>query len=175
MATPVAAALFWHFLLLCSIAVGGTSTVMPDMYRFVVEQHGWLSASEFAELYTLAQVSPGPNALWVTLIGLQAGGWLGALATTLALLIPSVAFSLGAVALHARNPESRLGLAIRSGLAPLALGFMFAGAWLLLRSVGQEWQGYALTAATLVVVLRTRLNPLWMIGAGALAGVLGFV
>src|SRR5207237_266771 len=68
-------ALFWHFLLLGCIAVGGVSTVMPDMYRYVVDERGLVTARQFADLYALAQAAPGPNALWVTLLGLQAAGW----------------------------------------------------------------------------------------------------
>src|SRR5437868_10850971 len=86
--------LFWHFLLLGCLAIGGVSTVMPDMHRYVVEELGLVSAREFADLYALAQAAPGPNALWVTLLGLQAAGGLGALATTLGVLLPATTFSL---------------------------------------------------------------------------------
>lgn len=172
---PVWLALFWQFFLLCCISVGGTNTVMPDMHRYVVEEHAWISDRQFADLYALGQAAPGPNALWVTLVGLQIAGWQGAAATTLALLIPSTALSFAAVALHARNPHSTLGVALRRGLAPIAVGLMFASGWLLLRSASDVWQGYALTLATFVAVLRTRLNPLWLIAAGAGCGVAGFV
>jgi chromate transporter len=40
-------ALFWHYLLLCTIAAGGISSVIPDMQRYVVEVHAWMSAQEF--------------------------------------------------------------------------------------------------------------------------------
>lgn len=170
-----AAALFWRFLLLSAIAVGGTQTVMPGMHRYVVDERGLMTGREFADLYTLAQASPGPNALWVTLIGMQAAGWLGAASATLALLIPTAVFSLGVVALQARDPDSPVAKALRRGLAPIALGFMFSSAWVLLGSVAAQWQGYAITLLTLLVVLRTRIHPLWMIGAGALAGIAGFV
>ncbi len=175
MEMPVWLALFGQFFLLCAISVGGTNTVMPDMHRFVVEEHGWISDRQFADLYALAQAAPGPNALWVTLIGLQVDGWRGAAATTLALLIPSTALSFAAVTLHARHPHSQLGIALRRGLAPIAVGLMFSSGWLLLRSASDQWQGYAITLATLVAVLRTRLNPLWLIAGGAACGVAGFV
>lgn len=172
---PVWLSLFWQFFLLCCISVGGANTVMPDMHRYVVEEHAWISDRQFADLYALAQAAPGPNALWVTLVGLQIDGWRGAVATTLALLIPSTALSFAAVALQARHPHSQLGTALRRGLAPIAVGLMFSSSWLLLRSASGEWQGYAITAATFVAVLRTRLNPLWLIAGGAACGVAGFV
>jgi len=167
--------LFWHFLLLSCLSIGGLNTVMPDMHRYVVEEHALITSREFADVYAIAQAAPGPNALWVTLVGLQAGGWLGALATTLALFIPATSFSLIAVTLHARNPDAPFALALRRGLAPVAVGFMLASAWLLVRSADHNWQGYAITLLTVVAVLTTRLNPLILISAGALVGIAGFI
>jgi len=96
------------------------------MYRYVVDEQGMVTARQFADLYALAQAAPGPNALWVTLLGLQAAGWTGAVATTLGALIPATVFSLIASALHAQHADAPLALAIRRGLAPVALGFMLA-------------------------------------------------
>jgi chromate transporter len=168
-------ALFWHFLLLGCIAVGGVSTVMPDMYRYVVDERGMVTGRQFADLYALAQAAPGPNALWVTLLGLQAAGWAGAVATTLGVLVPATGFSLVASALHARHADTPLALAVRRGLAPVALGFMLASGWLLLRSVEHGWRGYAIALVTVAIAVGTRLNPLWLMAAGAAAGIGGLV
>ncbi len=168
-------ALFWHFLLLGCLAVGGVSTVMPDMYRYMVDEQGMVTARQFADLYALAQAAPGPNALWVTLLGLQAAGWSGAIATTLGVLIPATGFSLIASALHAQHADAPLALAVRRGLAPVALGFMLASGWLLLRSVEHGWSGYIIALVTFVVAAATRLNPLWLMAAGAAAGIAGFI
>ena len=167
--------LFWHFLLLGCLAVGGVSTVMPDMHRYVVEELGLVSAREFADLYALAQAAPGPNALWVTILGLHAAGALGAIATTLGVLIPATTVSYIASLLHAKHADSPLALAFRRGLAPVALGFMLASGWLLLRSIGQSVSGYALALAALGVAMGTRVNPLWVMAAGAIAGIAGVV
>jgi len=166
-------ALFWHFLLLGCLAVGGVSTVMPDMYRYVVDEQGFVTARQFADMYALSQAAPGPGALWVTLLGMQAAGWTGAIATTLGVLIPATTFSLVASVFHAQHPDAPLALAIRRGLAPVALGFMLASGWLLLRSVGHGVPGYALALVTFIVATATRMNPLWLIAAGALAGIAG--
>lgn len=165
--------LFLHFLLLGCIAVGGVSTVMPDMYRYMVDEQGLVTARQFADLYALAQAAPGPNAMWVTLLGMQAGGLAGAFATTLGVLIPATVFTLVASALHAQHAGAPFALAVRRGLAPVALGFMLASGWLVLRSVGHGWEGYGLALATFIVASATRLNPLWLMAAGALAGIAG--
>jgi chromate transporter len=173
MAIPLG--LFVHFLLLGCLAIGGMSTVMPDMHRYVVEEMGLVSAREFADLYALAQAAPGPNALWVTVLGLHAAGGMGAIATTLGVLIPATSFSLVASVLHARHADSPIALALRRGLAPVALGFMLASCWLLLLAVGHDWRSYALAAVALVVAMRTDINPLWLLAGGGLLGVAGLV
>ncbi len=167
--------LFWHFLLLGCLAIGGVSTVMPDMYRYVVDEKGLVSAREFADLYAIAQAAPGPNALWVTILGLHAAGWLGAIATTLGVLLPASSFSYVASVLHAKHADSRLALAFRRGLAPVALGFMLGSCWLLLNAVSHDWPGYLLALVAVAVVLTTELNPLWLLAGGAVLGVAGVI
>jgi len=169
------AGLFWHVLLLGAVAVGGLSTVMPDIYRYMVEEQALISGREFADAYAIAQAAPGPNALWVALVGLQAGGVAGALAAIVAILLPATTFTCVAIALHARRPDAPLALALRRGLSPVAVGFMLASGWVLVRSVEHGWQGYALTAATVFAVMRTRLNPLVLLALGAAAGIVGLV
>ena len=67
--------LFLHFLVLWFLAIGGPSTILPDIHRYVVEVHHLLTSAQFAEIYTLAQVAPGPNVMYVTLIGWHLAGW----------------------------------------------------------------------------------------------------
>jgi chromate transporter len=170
-----AGGLFLRFFILCTLAVGGLNTVMPGMFHYVVDEQGWLTARQFTDLYALGQAAPGPNALWVTLIGLQIASWQGAIATTAAMLLPGIAFSLGMVALQARNPHAPFAVAFRRGLAPIAIGLMFSSGWVLLRSIGHDWTGLAITFLTVAALLRTRLSPLVLIAAGGLAGVAGLV
>ena len=167
--------LFWHFLLLGCVAVGGLNAVMPDMYRYVVDEQGLLSARQFADVYAIAQAAPGPNALWVALVGLQAAGLLGSIAAISAILLPATAFTCIAIALHARRPDAPLALAVRRGVAPVAVGFMLASGWVLVHSADHGWPGYALTLATALAVVRTRLNPLVLLALGAAAGISGLV
>jgi chromate transporter len=86
-----------------------------------------------------------------------------------------VIFSLTMVTLQARNPSSPFQIAFRRGLAPIAIGLMFSTGWVLLRSVGHDWVGLGITLATMAALLRTKLNPLLLLAAGALAGVAGIV
>ena len=167
--------LFLYFLMLSFLAIGGAPSVLPEIHRYVVEIHGWMTSTQFAELYTLAQVAPGPNVMYIPLIGWHIAGWAGAAVTTAAMLVPSWTLTLFVAHLQARHPKATLGVAIRRGLTPITIGLVFASGWVLLPAANEDWRGYALTALTVALVLRTPLNPLWLLAAGALAGITGLV
>ena len=167
--------LFLHFLILWFLAIGGPSTIFPDIHRYVVDVHHLLTNAEFVEIYTLAQVAPGPNAMYVTMIGWHLAGWLGVAATTIPLLIPATTLTLLVGHLNERYPNAPIGYAIRRGLTPITIGLVFASSTILMRTVNHDWRGYLITLLTVAVVLRKSLNPLWLFAGGALAGILGFV
>ena len=164
-----------HFALLSLMAIGGISSILPDMQRYVVEAHHWLSAKQFADAYALGQAAPGPNMMFVTLLGWQLAGWAGAIVATLAIIFPPIVLTLGVTRLNARNPDVPLGRAIRGGLGPIAIGFTLASGWILARSSDHSWPAAALTLLTIALVMRTRLNPMWLILAGAIAGMTGIL
>jgi chromate transporter len=174
-AEPDVLAIFIHFFLLAAISVGGTDTVLPDMHRYLVEVNRYVTERQFTDAYALARAVPGPNMLYVTLLGEQAAGWPGALAVTFAFMVPPFTLTLLVIHLGSRYPGSHLGRVFRLGFAPITIGFMFATSWVLLTSVSHGLHGYVLTALTVLVVFRSRMNPLWMVAAGALAGVVGIV
>ncbi len=168
-------ALGLHFALLSLMAIGGISAILPDMQRYLVEAHHWLSATQFADAYALGQAAPGPNMMFVTLLGLQLAGWSGAIVATLAMIAPPVLLTLAITRLHANNPEAPLGRAIRGGLGPIAIGLTLSSGWILAHSADHDWRGVVLTLATAVLMLRTRLNPVWLILVGAAAGMSGII
>ena len=168
-------ALFLYFLMLSFIAVGGAPSVLPEMHRYIVDVHGWMTSTQFTEVYTLAQVAPGPNVMYIPLIGWQVGGWAGAAALTFAMLAPSATLTLVIARLYARHPTASAGIAIRQGLTPITIGLLFASGLILVQGANEDWRGYVLTAVTVVLVLKTSINPLWLLSLGATAGMLGLV
>ncbi|MSQ51661.1 MAG: chromate transporter [Betaproteobacteria bacterium] len=164
-------ALFWQFTLLSLLAVGGLNSVIPDMQRYVVEQ-GWLTARQFGEVYALSQATPGPNVMVVTMLGAIIAGWSGAVAVTIALFLPGAILTSAMIHLNTRNPDTIFALAVRRGLAPVTIGLTLSTAWVMLHALSTEWSGVAMAFVTALVVLRTRVNPLWLIGTGALVGML---
>jgi chromate transporter len=167
--------LFLHFLALWFVAVGGPSAILPDIHRYVVDVHHLLTNREFAEIYTLAQAAPGPNVMYVTLMGWHLAGWAGAAATTIPLLVPATTLTLLVGHFNERYPDAPILRAVRRGLTPITIGLMFSGATILMRAVNHDWRGYLITLVTVAVVLRKSWNPLWLLAAGALLGIAGIV
>jgi chromate transporter len=167
--------LLLHFTMLSLLAVGGAITTVPDMQRFVVGQQGWLTDAQFAGCIALAQAAPGPNMLFVAVIGYNVGGMAGVLATMVGTLLPSSLLAIGASRFGDKRRDSRGVRAFTAGLAPLTVGLMLATGSVLIRPSGLSWAVAALVAATLWLMLRTKRSPLWAIALGALAGVAGWV
>ncbi len=166
-------ALFGHFTLLSLLAIGGAITTVPDMHRFVVAGRHWLDDAQFTASVALAQAAPGPNVLFVAVIGFNVGGLAGVAATLAGSLLPSSVLSLAATRWGAARRESRFVRAFTGGLAPLTIGLLLATGWVLSEPARGHWGAVALVVATPVVMLRTKLSPMWPIAAGALVGALG--
>ncbi|MBI3513850.1 MAG: chromate transporter, partial [Proteobacteria bacterium] len=81
-------ALAGYFAVLSLLAIGGGSTVVPDIHRYAVTVQGWLTDRQFGDIYAIARTSPGPSTLFVSLVGLKAAGLAGALVAALAMCTP---------------------------------------------------------------------------------------
>ncbi|WP_374412195.1 chromate transporter [Hydrogenophaga sp.] len=186
--------LFLHFASLSLLAVGGAITTAPDMHRYLVTQQHWISDPQFASSIALSQAAPGPNVLFVALlgwnVGLNAGGgpaagwtaWmlalLGVLVTLVAIMLPSSVLTYTATQWGHRNRDLRAVRAFKTGMAPIVIALLIATGWLLSAAhddPARDWRLWLLTAAATLLVWRTRLHLLWMIGAGAIAGAMGWV
>jgi chromate transporter len=162
--------LFWTFVRLAVVAVGGMNTVIPEVAREVVDVHGWMTRSELADLIALAQASPGPNGLMVSLVGWEVAGLPGFLVTTLAISLPPALLAFGLSRIRRRLARSRFLRAAQAGLVPIVIGLMLASGVVTAQATDDTWIKYAMTAVVSILVWRTRLNPLWLLGAAAIVG-----
>ena len=163
--------LFAHFLVLSLLAVGGAITTAPDMHRYVVDEHHWISDAQFNASIAIAQAAPGPNVLFVAVIGWNVAGPLGMLATMAGMLLPSTALTLVVTRWGAQRRETRGVRAFTTGLTPLTIGLLVATGWLLAAPYVAD-RAHAHRRASRwsrspsLVMLRTRLSPMWLVGAG---------
>ena len=186
--------LFVQCLLLSCVSVGGAITLVPEMHRILVESHQWLTNEQFVASMAIAQAAPGPNILFVALmgwnVGLNAGGglangpagWMtafaGALVTMAGMLIPSTTLTYFATRWAHRNRELRAVRALKQGLAPIVVGLLVATGWVLVRGDADSAVNPSTVAVALVsmlIVWRTNIHLLWLLGAGALLGAMGMV
>ena len=101
---------------------------------------------------------------------LMLGSPLGVLVTMLGILLPSTILSLGAMRYGEARRES-LGVRVFvTGMAPLTLGLLLATGWLLAMPATARWADMALVAFTVVMLLRTRISPIWLVAIGGAVG-----
>ena len=187
-------ALFNHFLSLSLLAVGGAIITAPDMHRFLVDENQWLTEQQFSSSIALAQSAPGPNVLFVGLmgwnVGLNAGaglggGWisvalseLGMLISLLGIMLPSSLLTYPTTRWAHKHRDNRGVRAFKLGMAPVVIALLVSTGWLLTASHNEpmrDWPLWVLTLVAMGLVWRTRIHLLWLIGAGALLGALGWV
>ena len=155
------------------IAIGGIGAVMPEVYRQVVDVHGWMSAAELANLYALGQASPGPNGMVVGLVGWQVAGLAGFVVAVLAANVPSALLAFGMSRLRRRlGARSWLGT-VQAGMVPIAIGLFLANGLRTAQAADETWLAVAVTVVATLVVWRTRFNPLWLLAAGGFLGLFG--
>ena len=156
------------------VAFGGGNTTLPEMHRQVVDVHHWMTGTDFAALYALAQAAPGPNLMVAPLIGWHVAGLAGMLVTALAMFGPSSVLTIVALRLWRRFRHRPWRRAVQAGLVPISTGLVAASATIITLAVDRAWIFVALTAISAAVLLRFKVHPLWMLALGAAVGWTGF-
>ena len=186
--------LFLHFISLSLLSVGGAITTAPDIHRYLVDETHWLSDTQFTSSIALAQGAPGPNVMFVALMGWNVGlnaagglaaGWpavglalWGVLITMVGIMIPSATLTFVATQWAHRNRELRAVKAFKAGMAPIVIALLIATGWLLTgnhENPTQDWPLWALTGATTLIVWKSKTHLLILLGFGALLGALGWI
>ncbi len=186
LATADWVSLLVHYLGLSLLCVGGAITTAPDMHRYLVEEKAWLTDPQFGASIAIAQAAPGPNVLFTALmgwhVGLNAGGLgtalLGMLLCLGGILLPSSVLMYLTNQWSHRNRDRRAVRAFKQGMAPLVVALVLATGWILATGQGYAWSHWpfwAVALASTLVVWKTRVHLLWLLGAGALLGAFGWV
>jgi chromate transporter len=178
--------LFAHYLLMSLMSVGGAISTSSEMHRFLVEQHHWLTQAQFNESIALAQAAPGPNVLFVALMGWQIGmnagstaaAFLGVATTMVGIMTPSTIVTYSAARWGHRNRQLRAVRAFKQGMSPIVIALLLSTAWILGSAGGHgaaDWRLWALSVASGLVIWRTKIHLLWVLAAGAVLGALQLV
>jgi chromate transporter len=170
--------------MLSLMSLGGAISTTSEMQRYLVEDKGWLSQSQFSDSIALAQAAPGPNVLFVALMGWHVGMNTGSLAaafagvatTMIGILLPSTIFTYQVAQWGHRNRELRAVRAFKQGMAPIVIAMLLATSWLLATAGPRSsWPLWLVAGVSCLLIWRTRLHLLWLLGAGAVLGAFGLV
>lgn len=172
---PTLLLLFVRLTAISLLAFGGAQSMLPDMYRMVVQDAQWMDGQRFADYFAIAQSAPGPNMLIVTLVGWHVSGLAGAVVATVAACGPSSLLALFAYKRLYVHPNPQVRQWVQWTATPISIGLVVASSTQIALLLTQSAGMLALTGVTIVVVLTTRLHPLWLIASGAALGAAGWI
>jgi chromate transporter len=175
-----------HFLSLSLLSIGGAISTAPEMHRYLVNQQGWLTDAQFNASIAIAQAAPGPNVLFIALMGWHVGinagsvllGLLGVLIAMIGILLPSTTLTFLATRWAHRNRELRAVRAFKQGMAPIVIALLIATGWIMAsanKNPATDWPLWLLTVIAAALIWKTRIHLLWLLGAGAMLGWFGLV
>jgi len=178
--------MFVHFLGLSFLSIGGAIATTPEMHRFLVAKQGWMTDPQFTASITIAQAAPGPNVLFVALMGWNVGmnaagfpgAWLGMTICMVGILLPSTCLTYMASNWSHRNRDLRMVRAFKQGMSPVVIGLLLGTSWIIASAHDNprtDWPLWLLTVGTVLLVWRTRIHLLWLLGFGGVLGWFGVV
>ena len=161
---------------LCSVtAVGSATSTVPEIHRQVVDLHGWIGDRTFSELFAIAQAAPGPNVVFVALLGHYIAGVPGALIAIAAMCVPSCTIAYCAARLVDRFRDAPWRTVVQAGLVPITVGLVASSALILARAADRSIATALITAGSFVLCFWTRVNPLVPLALAAGLGLMGVV
>jgi len=182
------AQVLWQFLSLSLFSLGGGNTLLAEYHHLSVDRFCWLSNSQFADIYALAEAAPGPSSMIVGLLGLGAGWpegpfWalLSAYGAEIAVLLPSTLLMVLACLRWRQMEHSPWRVAFERGLGPITLGILFAVGYKIVRTADVTRSGtlsipgIIVSMIVCVLMLRTKISPLWFMGFAGLLGAFGII
>lgn len=177
--------LLWSFFQIGLLSIGGGYAAMPLIQNQVVDLHPWLTMTQFADIVTIAEMTPGPIAInAATFVGVRVAGIHGAIIATLGCILPAcvIVTTLGCVYYRFRGMSMVQG--ILSGIRPAVIA-MIAGAGLSLLFMavygqsrlpadltGVNWIAVFIFAAGFVILRKWKPNPLYVMAGSGVLGVI---
>ena len=177
--------LFWSFFQIGLFSIGGGYAAMPLIQNQVVDIHPWLTMTQFADIMTIAEMTPGPIAInSATFVGIQVAGLPGAIVATLGCVVPSCIIVLTLAYVYYRFRGLSIVQGILTGLRPAVVAMIAsAGLSLLIMALYGEraiptdvfrldFIALVLFSAGFFVLQKWKLSPLWVMAGCGAAGVI---
>jgi len=159
----------FNLILMCIplslVSFGGGQTIIASLQHQTVEMQHMLSGARFTDLYAISRAAPGPGTMIVSLIGWEVGGLLGAVLATLAIFIPSSLLICAVGSYWQRHRGRPWAIAAEKGLAPVAVGLIFAGVFAVGHSARFSLIELVTTLVAGAVLLKTKTGPYPLLAA----------
>ncbi|WP_069650556.1 chromate transporter [Caloranaerobacter ferrireducens] len=163
--------LFISFLKIGAFSFGGGYAMLPLIQEEIITKNGWLSLKEFIDVLAISQMTPGPIAInSATFLGYKIGGILGAVVSTLAVVIPSLVIILLIAHFLKKFKESKYIDWFFKGLRPVIIGLIASAAILVAKNTIIDVKSLIITLAIFYLVTYKKLHPILCI---VIAGALG--
>lgn len=166
-------------------SIGGGYAAMPLIQNQVVDLHPWLSMTQFADIMTIAEMTPGPIAInSATFVGIQVAGLPGAIIATIGCVFPSCVIVMTLACIYYRFRGLNTVQGILAGLRPAVIAMIAsAGISLLIMALyGQRTLPNDLASFDLIAVIifmigffvlrRWKINLLWVMAGSGVAGII---
>jgi len=167
-------ALIRVFSYLSILTVGGGLAAFPEMKVLTVDVHKWLTFTQLIHLYSMGQIAPGPNMMMIVSIGEWAAGLPGAIVVLIAFFGPTALLAFYVGRLWVKLEKWPWRNSIQRGLSPVAIGLLLAGCLSLARGAVNGWVTAVIAGAVLLILLVSKINPAFLVLAGAVAGGFAF-
>lgn len=162
------------FSYLSLLTIGGGMAAFPALKNEVVAEHHWLTDAALIHLYSVGQMAPGPNMMMVASIGEKVAGPLGSLVVVLAFFLPTAIITFAVGRLWVKLENWRWRDPIKHGLGPVSVGLVLAGSITLARGALLNWVAVAIAVAVFLILMRSKINPAYLMLGGALIGLVAF-
>lgn len=176
--------LFWAFFQIGLFSIGGGYAAMPLIQNQVVDMYGWLNMTEFTDIITISQMTPGPIAInSATFVGTRIAGIWGAIIATLGCILPSCIIVMLLAILYRKYRNLKYVQGILKSLHPAVVGMIASAGFSIL--VHALWNGgivsdsvsridfvpVALIIVCTLSLRKTKIDPTFVVlGAGAVGG-----
>ena len=169
--------LFISYLKIGFFGFGGGYAMLSLIQNEIVEQRGWITVSQFADIVAISQMTPGPIAInSATYIGYTVAGFWGSVVATVAVCLPALTVMLALTKFFLKLKDNRYVHGVITGMRPVVVGMIAAAALLLIfpeqradSSFIDHWS-WILFAATLYASYK-KVNPILLIALSAVAGI----
>ncbi|MEI7569793.1 MAG: chromate transporter [Alcaligenaceae bacterium] len=194
MTSPLSVVMQWtdwfellvHFFVFSVSSIGGPLVLLPEIHHYLVTQQQWLTTAQFSASVVIAQAAPGPNVLFVALLGWNIGfnagglftGFASAVLCMVGMLLPSCSLIFVTARWVYKNRDLIAVRAFKLGMGPIVIALLIASGWMLATGnteAARDWPLWVVTAATTVIVARTKINMFWLLLTGAALGASGLL